>query len=99
MRYVVRLSYVDVVGFIWQPGCGPCSMRYELDDYAIGNMRNDDGTITRDSVEQWLTSHSGDFSRLLDFRASIEDGDKTVEIDFATEDGENAYLDTIGDEG
>ena len=91
-----RFSYVDVVGVIWMPTV-MCSLRINVRPYDVEHMRDDDGTITRSSVEDWLTTHSGDFRAATDFRASIEDGNDTIDIEFATEGGEMAYYDTMGD--
>lgn len=94
MRYTVRKSIVRVVGRIWMPAVN-ASMTYTLRDYDVNNARDDDGQITRDSVDQWLACNAGDFQSIIDFEASIEDGDKTIDIPWATEDGESAYLDTL----
>lgn len=96
MRYTVRVSYVTVVGKIWMPAV-TCGQRITLRDYDIENMRDDDGHITRDSVEQWLTTNAGDFRTIEDFAASIEDGDQTIDIPWATEEGEYAYIDATSD--
>lgn len=97
MKYTIRKSVVDVVGRIWMPAA-VCSLRINLSQYDVDNARDYDGKITRESVEQWLSTHSGDFQQVLDFRASIEDGEETVEIPFATEEGECQYLDTVAEE-
>ena len=97
MRYTVRKSVIDVVGRIWMPAI-VASSRIVLTSHDIENMRDDeddDAQITRESVEMWLSTHAGDFQEIIDFSASIEDGDKTIDIPFATEDGESAYLDTL----
>lgn len=94
-RYImVEYNYVDVVGLIWMPQT-TCSYRYNLDSYAIENIReHGEGEITREAIEQWLTTNSGDFSSIQDFRASIGD----LDIPFATEEGELAYYDTVAEE-
>lgn len=97
-RYTVRVSYINVVGRLWQPGI-VAAIRINLRAYDIENMRqeaiyrNDDPTITREVVECWLATNSGDFQEIIDFEASIEDGDQTLDFPFATEDGEMAYVD------
>jgi hypothetical protein len=102
MRCTVRKSLVRVVGHIWMPNA-VCSMVYTLRQYDIDNIKvqaeYDTGspTIDRDAVEQWLATNSGDFRDILDFDASIEDGDQTIDIPFATEDGELAYYDTLAE--
>ncbi len=87
MKYLVRKSYVDIIGTIWLPAV-TCAQRINVDSYDIENMRDDDGAITRDSVEQWLTSHSGDFQCVDDFSASIADGAQTIDIDWWEEESE-----------
>jgi len=93
MRYVVRKSIVEVVGEIWMPYGTVCATTYTLSGYDVENCRNDNGQITRDSVERWVGMHSGDFSSVRDFRASLEDGDETVDIPWASEEGELAFVD------
>ena len=92
MRYEVRTSIVQVIGNIWQPGIGLCTYQYTLSPYNVENCQDDLGAITRESVQQWLDCNAGDFQKIVDFWASIEHGDSTVEIPWATEEGELAYL-------
>ena len=94
MRYMVRKSVVDVLGRLWMP-MSVASLRIELSAYDVENARGEDGRITRESVADWLSKHSGDFSEVLDFRASIEDGDETIELDWARDESECAYCDTL----
>ena len=93
MRYEVRKSVVYVVGRIWWP-MGPLfSMEYTLRHYDVENMRNDDGQISREEVARWLDCNAGDFSAIVDFSASIEDGETTLDFEWATEDGEMVHCD------
>lgn len=95
MRYQVSVSYVDVLGYIWMPhGLG--SQRLKLSAYDLDNIQND-GAITREDVEQWLTMHTGDFSNVVDFNASIEWNGETLDFPWTTEDNEMAYCDTLRD--
>ena len=94
-RYTVRKSYVDVVGKIWMPQHVTVAMRYPVSGYDMENMRDDDGQITRDSVEQWLMCHSGDFSSVEDFSASLEVGDDTIEFPWTHEESECTYADSM----
>lgn len=94
MRYTVRKSVVQVVGTIWMP-MTTAATEYTLTGYDVENARDDDGKITRDSVQRWLDTHAGDFSAVKDFYASIEDGDDTIEIPWASEDSEFAYIDCV----
>ncbi len=96
MKYLVRKSVVDVVGRIWMPQA-VCSLRITMSQYDLDNARDDDGKITRDSLELWLMTHTGDFSQIIDWQASIEDGSETLEFPFSTEDGESQYLNTISE--
>jgi hypothetical protein len=99
MRYTVRKSVVWVVGRIWQPGV-ECGQQIEMSASDRENARDGDGKITRESVEWWLATNAPDFQSITDFSASIEDGDETIDIPWATEEGELAYLDATseGDE-
>ena len=94
MKYTVRKSVIDVVGKIWMPAI-TASQRIVLNAHDLEHLRDDDGKITRESVERWFSTHPGDFQSIQDFSASIEDGDNTIDIPWASEDGEMAYLDTV----
>lgn len=69
------VSRVDLVGDIWQPGVGKCAQSYALSGYDVENMREEDGTITRESVRRWIDTHTGDFSSVDDFAVTIGDGE------------------------
>jgi len=97
MKYMVRKSVVRVVGKIWMPAV-TCAQDITMSDYDVENARNEDGKITRESVERWLGAHAGDFQSIDDFSASIEDGDDTIDITWSTEEGEIAYMDAIREE-
>jgi hypothetical protein len=97
MKYMVRKSYVEVVGRLWMPQC-LAATRIPLDRYDVENIRaQGEGEITRDAVDLWLTTHTGDFSEVLDFAASIEDPDTDATIDllWSSEDSEFTYLDCM----
>jgi hypothetical protein len=64
-------------------------------DSDVENMTDAEGKITRESVDQWLTMHSGDFSEVIDFAASIEHGDKTIDIPWANAENEMHYGDLM----
>ena len=90
MKYTVRKSVIDVLGMLWMPDVlGATTYEPQFGD--VGNMRDDAGKITRESVSLWLDSHAGDFSGVTDFYASIEDGGDTVEIPWADEDNEVTF--------
>lgn len=84
-------NWIDVVGEIWWPFGLACSYRYELSAYDIHNI----GELTRDNVEDWVLTHSGDFSKVLDFCAYIKD----YVSGWATEEGECAWMDCVSQEG
>jgi hypothetical protein len=110
MKYTVRKSIVRLVGQIWMPSV-VCGQTKELSSYDVGNIKqeamwrvygddyqnpaNPPVKITREDVEQWLMANSGDFQTVTDFEASIEDGDKMIDIPWASEDGEYAYIDAV----
>jgi hypothetical protein len=87
MRYTVRKSVVRVLGKLWMPNA-TAAQTYELSTYDVENARDDEGKITRESVQGWLDTHAGDFSSITDFEASVEDGDDTVDIPWADEANE-----------
>lgn len=98
MRYLVRTSLVQVIGSIWMPAT-TAAMTYTLSSYDVENARDEDGQITRESVQAWLDTHAGDFASVDDFWASIEDGDETIDLDWADEESEFIFNDcTYGDE-
>ena len=81
MRYTIRESLLSVIGKIWMPYGAVCAQEYTLDDYDLANATDDEtGTITRDSLEQWIMLHTGDFSGVDDWSASLEIGDETIEF-------------------
>lgn len=94
MKYLVSTSYVQVVGRIWMPST-TAAMSYTLNGYDVENARDDEGQITRESVECWLGAHAGDFSSVDDFFASIEDGEQTIEIPWSDEESELTYNDCV----
>lgn len=96
MRYIVRKSYVDVIGEIWMPRV-VCAQRKDLSSYDVANIKayDEEGQVTRESVEQWLAVNSGDFSCVKDFSASVEDGDQTIDISWAEEESECTFVDCM----
>jgi len=95
MRYTVRKSVVRILGGIWLPYGTQCAQEKELSKFDVDNLRNEDGSITRESVSDWVDSHSSDFSSVTDWWASIEDGETTLEFDWQNEDSEPAWLDAM----
>lgn len=94
MKYLTRVSYIDVIGPIWMPSVDAAT-RYTVSSYDLENMRDGNGKITRDSVQRWLDCHAGDFQSVTDFSASLEDGDETVDLPWAHEESELTYGDCM----
>lgn len=92
MKITIRKSVVRVIGRIWMPAA-VCAMEYQLNAYQVENAKDDQGRITRESLDRWLSTNSGDFQSVTDFWASIEVGDQTVEIPWANEDSECEFWD------
>ena len=87
----VRRAHVAVLGYIWLPNNVPCAQTIELSDYDLKNI----GRFTRANVADWLSTHAGDFSHILDFEARC--GKKYIK--WASEDNEATYISCIyGDE-
>jgi len=97
MKYMVTTSYIDVIGLIWMPAV-QCSMRYTLTDYDIDICKDDEGKVTRESVDLWLSTHSGDFQGIDDWTASLEVDGETVDFEWKDEESECTYIDTMGEE-
>jgi hypothetical protein len=87
MRYLVRKSVIDVIGRIWLPSV-KAGRRITLSAYDVENAKDDDGQLTRESVEHWLCLHTGDFQSIIDFTASLEDGPNTVDIPWSNPNSE-----------
>ena len=87
---LVKRSFIQVNGTIWMPAV-TASTQYELSSYDIGNMRGEDGTITRENVSSWLDTHSGDFQSVDDFYATIEDGDNSYEFEWSDPESELTF--------
>lgn len=88
MKFTIERNWVEVVGTIWMPAV-TCGQRIDLSRYDMDNI----GEPTRENVEQWLSTHTGDFQSIQDFHAIIGE----VEIPWATEEGELAYCDSQGE--
>lgn len=98
MKLAIRKSVVNIVGKIWMPNM-TAAQTLEMTNYDVNNARDEEGKITRESVQRWLDMNARDFSSVLDFWASIEDGSETVEIPWGSEESEMTYNDcTFGDE-
>ncbi|GAA6622764.1 hypothetical protein [Scytonema sp. NUACC26] len=87
--YIVRTYTIDVLGYIWQPGCSVCHMEYNLNSYDLENI-SETGEYTREEVEKWLLSHSGDFQSIVDFKCSFGD---EFESDWENPESGDIYCD------
>jgi hypothetical protein len=82
MRYTVVESILQVIGEPWGGGTG--SYQYTLKPKDLEQMKRD-GVFCREAIQSWVNSklNTGDFSIVADWRAEIEDGDKTLEFDWS----------------
>ena len=99
MRYVVSESVVEVIGSIWWPYGATCAMTYKLSSYDIDNATDENRKVTRESVDRWVSTNTGDFSEVIDWSASIEpgDGSKTVELPWQDENSEMIFIDCMSE--
>jgi hypothetical protein len=86
----IREDYVEVIGTIWMPAV-TAAYRYPVSGYDAEQI----GAVTRENVEQWLTTHAGDFQHVKDFHASIGHDD----VPWADEESECTYNDCMYGEG
>lgn len=102
MKYTVTKSIIQVVGKIWLPAI-TCAMEYELDSYKLGNLLaevEENESLTREHVERWLATNSGDFQSIEDFRADLElpDG-SSFTSDWENEENELTFMDCMYGDG
>jgi hypothetical protein len=93
-RYTVRVSRVRVVGRIWMPNT-TAAMDYDLSGYDLENARDENGKLTRESIQGWLDKNAGDFQSVEDFEADLEDGDERILIPWVSEESEMTYNDCM----
>jgi hypothetical protein len=62
-------------------------MRYDLNNYDMDNI----GEPTRENVDAWLSTHSGDFQSITDFHAVVGE----TEIDWADAENECVFNDCM----
>lgn len=70
----ITINQIEVIGTIWMPA-STCAMTYKLTAHDIENI----GELTRENVQKWLDTHSGDFQSIEDFHADIGDFDSPWE--------------------
>lgn len=90
MRYTVTVQIIDVIGELWMGG--KAVLQKELSAY---DMENIGDPTKRDDVELWLLRNSGDFQRVIDFRADFTIGNENIIHDFAKETSEELYNDCM----
>ena len=95
MRYMTVCSFIRILGKIWLPPITCCSIIHVLPSDVESIRVN--GEITREGVEQWLTTHSGDFQSIEDFYADIADGENDLVFDWVNEDSEEKFNDLDGE--
>lgn len=96
MKQLRSYSFINVLGKIWMPRV-TAAQYISLRQYDIDNMQDEDGNITRDSIEDWLCIHAGDFSSIIDFHADIETDKGNILIDWANEDSDMIYGDCMNE--
>ena len=87
MKFTVERNWIEVIGNIWWPMGAVCAQRINLTKSDMENI----GEPTRENVEMWLGTHTGDFSALKDFHAVIGE----VDIPWAVEESEFIYSDCM----
>jgi hypothetical protein len=89
-----KKSFIEIIGKIWMPNITAATI-LNLDRFDISNIIEND-SITREDIDQWLTSHSGDFSRVIDFYADIElPNGKNIVISWEKEESEYIFNDCM----
>jgi hypothetical protein len=89
MRRTIVTSEINVIGKGWYNQ--NMAYTYNLSDYDISNMWNDEFTaledaITREDVEEWLSKNAGDFQFIDDFEADISYGTEDLVIPWKEEE-------------
>ena len=79
---------VWVLGEIWLPYGAKAAMTIEMFDPDIENMNAVATGTQREKLQNWLNTHAGDFSKIIDFSASLEIDGKTVDIPWHSENNE-----------
>ena len=91
MKFIVERNWIDILVKIWMPVI-TAGLRIDL---SIEDVRNI-GTPTRENVSRWLNTHSGYFSKVLDFHAIVGE----EEIPWEHEESEIDYSACVeGDQG
>ena len=95
-RFTLRISYtkniVQVIGKIWMPYGRLCAMEYTLSDADLKQYGIDKENPTRESIERWTQTNTGDFSSIQDFYANIGEN---KEIKWKDPESEFTYSDCM----
>lgn len=91
MRYTVTKQVIQVVGRTWMPAV-TAAFELELSAYDMENLGN---PRDREDVASWVNLHSGDFQRVIDFRADFTIGDESVIHEWQSDDSELIYNDCM----
>jgi len=95
MRYTTVTSVIQVIGKIWMPPI-MAAMEYTV---RPDDLKDEDGKITRDSIDRWVCLHTGDFQSITDWRADISTDDNgeplDIVIDWRTEDSKITWYDCM----
>ena len=67
--FTTERHWIEVVGYIWLPNNVICAQEIKIEKSEIEQI----GELTRENVESWLGSHTGDFSEIVDFSPHIKD--------------------------
>ena len=90
-RYTVVTYEVDVVGRGWAGQ--RIATTYDIPREDGKTFRALAPDACYDAVERWVAMHSGDFSRVDDWAASLDD----IDIPFRTEAGEEQWQSLMGE--
>ena len=88
--FTVERNWIEVVGYIWMPSDVLCASEIAVGEWEIEQI----GELTRENIESWLGSHTGDFSEVVDFSPHIKD----FEPGWENEEHEVNYSDCMNPE-
>ena len=70
MQYTVTKNIIQVIGYIWMPRT-MAAMEYTLDNRDLERYSISKDNPTREDIERWISTNTGDFSNIVDYRADI----------------------------
>ena len=86
-KYLVTKDQVYVTGGIWMPYGAKAAVCYDIRPSEAEAIK------TREDLEDWASTHTGDFSSIDDISADF--GSTGIVIPWKTEDGEFQYIDCM----